>query len=101
MSTRIIPTNYHISLSDLEYGGSWRYHGSVRISGNVLESTDEIVLNAQDLGIESVVVNPVDNHEGSSLVVFVRLKTFLFCNRGNNLVPFSRSTRAESDPDSD
>lgn len=45
--------NYHLALSNLEYGGRWRYDGSIRIDAAVLAATNEIVLNAKDLDIQT------------------------------------------------
>lgn len=48
-STSIKPTNYNISLHDLELGGSWTYQGKVDIDVEVKRETKDIVLNTHRL----------------------------------------------------
>ena len=45
------PVNYDISLHDLELGGSYSYHGTVKIDLEVRKNTTEIVLNTLQLKI--------------------------------------------------
>jgi hypothetical protein len=50
----IKPSNYDLSLSNLEFGGDWSYDGIVKIESDVKTSTDEIVLNVKHLEIKDV-----------------------------------------------
>ncbi|KAI9807547.1 MAG: hypothetical protein M1825_005487 [Sarcosagium campestre] len=43
------PTNYNISLYDLELGGAFSYQGTVKINVDIAKSTKTIVLNAHQL----------------------------------------------------
>ena len=47
----IRPTNYNLSLFDLEFGGSWGYNGIVKIDATVSEDVDKIVINTKELKI--------------------------------------------------
>lgn len=58
------PIHYHLALSNLEYGGSWRYHGLVIISATVLVPTNKIVLNGQNLHILSACVKECNSSQG-------------------------------------
>ncbi|KAL2350438.1 peptidase family M1-domain-containing protein [Cryomyces antarcticus] len=46
------PTNYAISLFDLELGGEFSYQGTVDITLDIKKETKEITLNANDLKID-------------------------------------------------
>jgi aminopeptidase N len=50
------PINYDISIYDLELGGAFSYHGTVRILSKVLKSSKEITLNSHQLKIHSAQV---------------------------------------------
>jgi aminopeptidase N len=50
---RIKPTNYSLSLHDLELGGDWSYQGNVKIALDIKKSAKEIVLHANQLTIHS------------------------------------------------
>ncbi|MCJ1477322.1 hypothetical protein MMC13_005993 [Lambiella insularis] len=50
------PSNYKISLYDLELGGAYTYQGNVKIDVEFLDSTTEIVLNAHELKLHSAEV---------------------------------------------
>ncbi|KAI9795929.1 MAG: hypothetical protein M1833_006577 [Piccolia ochrophora] len=54
LPTSVKPTNYDISLYDLEFGGNFSYQGTVKIDVDVRNSTKEIVLNAHQLKILKV-----------------------------------------------
>ncbi|KAJ5577765.1 Alanine/arginine aminopeptidase [Penicillium hispanicum] len=45
------PVNYHVSLFDLQLGGSWGYKGVVKIDATVMSSTKEIVLNSKEIDV--------------------------------------------------
>ncbi|THC94378.1 hypothetical protein EYZ11_006139 [Aspergillus tanneri] len=47
------PVNYHVSLFDLELGGSWVYKGIVKIDAQVTSSTKEIVLNSKEIKVQN------------------------------------------------
>ncbi|KAF2840379.1 hypothetical protein M501DRAFT_1002726 [Patellaria atrata CBS 101060] len=47
------PSNYAISLYDLEYGGDFSYQGTVKIALEILKTTKKIVLNSLQLKIHS------------------------------------------------
>ena len=47
------PVHYDISLSDLEFGGDWKYKGLVKIDTKIIKATKEIVLNTKELEIQS------------------------------------------------
>jgi aminopeptidase N len=53
ISPRVKPVHYDISLSDLEFGGDWKYKGLVKIDTKVTKATKEIVLNTKELEIQS------------------------------------------------
>lgn len=55
-NTRVKPTNYNLSLYDLEFGGSWSYQGTVKIDVEVKVDTKEITLNTFRLKIQSAEV---------------------------------------------
>ncbi|KAJ5619554.1 hypothetical protein N7510_003538 [Penicillium lagena] len=46
------PVNYHVSLFDLQLGGSWGYKGLVKVDAKVARPTNEIVLNAKELEVQ-------------------------------------------------
>lgn len=50
------PVNYHVSLFDLELGGSWAYKGIVKIDARVTSPTKDIVLNSKELEVQHVEV---------------------------------------------
>jgi aminopeptidase N len=54
---RVKPSNYAISLSDLELGGSWTYQGKVDIDVEVKQETKEVTLNTHQLKIQSAQVS--------------------------------------------
>lgn len=43
--------NYHVSLFDLQLGGSWEYKGAVKIDAKVTRATNEIVLNSKEIDV--------------------------------------------------
>ncbi|KAJ6002901.1 Alanine/arginine aminopeptidase [Penicillium sp. IBT 35674x] len=47
------PTNYHVSLFDLQLEGSWGYKGLLKIDTQVTRATKEIVLNAKEIEVQS------------------------------------------------
>lgn len=47
------PSNYAISITDLELGGSWSYQGRVKIALDIKKAAKEIVLNSNQLKIHS------------------------------------------------
>ncbi|KAI9774858.1 MAG: hypothetical protein M1840_000074 [Geoglossum simile] len=61
------PTNYAISLYDLELGGSFSYHGTVKIDVDIKRSTTEVVLNANQLKVNSGEV--IVDHTKSEMVL--------------------------------
>ncbi|KAK1141994.1 hypothetical protein N8T08_008317 [Aspergillus melleus] len=52
----VTPVNYHVSLFDLELGGSWAYKGAVKIDARVTRPTKEIVLNSKEIEVQNVEV---------------------------------------------
>ncbi|KAJ5105123.1 Peptidase M1 alanine aminopeptidase/leukotriene A4 hydrolase [Penicillium alfredii] len=46
------PINYHVSLFDLELGGSWGYKGQLKIDTKVTRATNEIVLNSKEIDVQ-------------------------------------------------
>jgi hypothetical protein len=56
VESRIKPTNYNLSLFDLEFGGVWSYRGLVKIDSKITEATGEIVINTKELEIQSAEV---------------------------------------------
>lgn len=56
----IKPTNYDLSLFNLELSGGWGYDGLVKIDAEVKSSTDEVVLNTKHLEIMGVEVSGKD-----------------------------------------
>ena len=61
----IKPTNYNLSLFNLEFNPTWTYDGLVKIDSKVKTATDEIVLNAKKLEITGAEVH--DQEGGSSI----------------------------------
>ncbi|KAJ5874451.1 Small GTPase superfamily [Penicillium soppii] len=47
------PINYHVSLFDLQLGGSWGYKGALKIDLKVTRATSEIVLNSKEIKIQN------------------------------------------------
>ncbi|KAI4242677.1 MAG: hypothetical protein L6R40_003898 [Gallowayella cf. fulva] len=63
------PTNYEISLHDLQLGGTFSYRGSVKIEVQVKSPTQEIVVNAFELKIHDAQVSAqgADPQEASGI----------------------------------
>ncbi|KAF2156223.1 hypothetical protein K461DRAFT_275341 [Myriangium duriaei CBS 260.36] len=53
LPSTVRPTNYNLSLHDLELGGSWTYQGTVKIDVEVKAETKEVTLNTHQLKIHS------------------------------------------------
>lgn len=51
------PSNYAISLFDLELGGNWTYQGKVDIDVEVKQETKEITLNTHQLKVQSAQIS--------------------------------------------
>ncbi|KAJ5343350.1 Small GTPase superfamily [Penicillium brevicompactum] len=47
------PINYHVSLFDLQLGGSWGYKGALKIDLQVTRATSEIVLNSKEIDVQN------------------------------------------------
>jgi aminopeptidase N len=60
----IKPTNYDLSLYNLNFGGTWGYDGTVKITSKVHKDTQELVLNTKELEITGV---DVLDQQGSSI----------------------------------
>ncbi|KAF2219338.1 peptidase family M1-domain-containing protein [Elsinoe ampelina] len=56
LPSTIKPSNYNLSLYDLELGGAWSYQGTVKIDAEIKAETKEIVLNANKLNIHGAEV---------------------------------------------
>ena len=54
------PSNYDISLFDLELGGSYTYQGIVKIDVESFKATKEIVLNTLDLQLHTAGITGSD-----------------------------------------
>ncbi|KAH0558894.1 hypothetical protein GP486_004479, partial [Trichoglossum hirsutum] len=65
------PTSYAISLYDLELGGIFGYQGTVKIKVDIKKSTKEVVLNANQLKVNSAEVT-VEQTESKSLSLSIR-----------------------------
>lgn len=65
LPTSIKPSNYNLSLSNLQFGGSWAYDGLVKIQSKVNSSTSQIVLNAKFIEIKQVDVLQNDSSVAS------------------------------------
>ena len=63
------PTNYALSLHDLEFGGAFSYQGTVKIDVEIRKSTAEVVLNANQLRVHDAEVIVELN---KSKIVFLR-----------------------------
>ncbi|KAJ5404074.1 Alanine/arginine aminopeptidase [Penicillium cosmopolitanum] len=50
------PVNYHVSLFDLQLGGSWEYKGIIKVDTKITRATKEIVLNSKDITVQSAEV---------------------------------------------
>ncbi|KAJ6004839.1 Alanine/arginine aminopeptidase [Penicillium herquei] len=57
------PINYHVSLFDLQLGGSWGYKGLLKIDTKITRATKEIVLNAKEIEVQDAVVFGKDGSE--------------------------------------
>ena len=66
------PTNYAISLYDLELGGAFSYQGTVKIDIDIKRSTTEVVLNANQLKVSSAEVI-VDHTKSEMALLHVQL----------------------------
>lgn len=55
LPSHIKPINYDLSLTNLEFGGSWGYDGLVKIEAHV-SPTQEVVINTKELKITGVTV---------------------------------------------
>ncbi|KAJ8604269.1 hypothetical protein MRB53_041867 [Persea americana] len=49
----VIPSHYDLTLQDLRFAGYWDYQGVVKISLDIKDATDSIVVNTVDLLIKS------------------------------------------------
>ncbi|EPS34157.1 hypothetical protein PDE_09121 [Penicillium oxalicum 114-2] len=58
------PINYHVSLYDLQFGGSWGYKGIVKIDSKITRATKEVVLNTKEIEVQSA---EVFGKDGSSV----------------------------------
>ena len=63
----IKPTNYNLSLFDLELGGSWTYQGKVDIDVEVKRETKDIVLNTHQLKIHGADISTAQGKTESFL----------------------------------
>lgn len=54
------PVHYHVSLFDLELGGSWSYKGVVKIDTRILSPTKDIVLNSKEIDVQSASISTKD-----------------------------------------
>lgn len=62
------PTNYNVSLFNLEFHPNWSYDGVVKIDAKVKTATNEVVLNANKLDItEAEVLNGDGKSSGVSM----------------------------------
>ncbi|EYE95879.1 M1 family metallopeptidase [Aspergillus ruber CBS 135680] len=48
------PLHYHVSLYDLQLGGSWAYNGIVKVDARITRPTQEIVLNSKEIEVQNV-----------------------------------------------
>lgn len=55
-TVRVKPTNYHVSLYDLQLGSTWGYKGLLKIDLKVIRSTKEIVLNSKEIQVQNAEV---------------------------------------------
>lgn len=55
-TVRVKPTNYHVSLYDLQLGSTWGYKGTLKIDLKVTRSTKEIVLNSKEIQVQNAEV---------------------------------------------
>ncbi|KIW53349.1 hypothetical protein PV05_08929 [Exophiala xenobiotica] len=51
LAQTITPSNYHVSIFDIEFGGGWTYGGQVIIDADISLSADTIVLHCDELEI--------------------------------------------------
>ncbi|KAJ5908004.1 Alanine/arginine aminopeptidase [Penicillium taxi] len=54
------PINYHVSLYDLQFSGSWGYKGDLKIDTKVIRTTKEIVLNSKEIEVQSAEILALD-----------------------------------------
>lgn len=50
------PINYHVSLFDLQFSGSWGYKGVVKVDVKITRATKEVVLNSKEIDVQSAEV---------------------------------------------
>lgn len=68
LPTDIVPSNYNLYLNNLQFGGDWSYHGRIKITTDVKQATDKVVLNAKELKIDRAIVYDSD-HKANVLAV--------------------------------
>lgn len=56
LPTAVKPTNYALSIFDIELGGAFSYHGTVGITASIEPGTKEITLNSHQLKLHSTEV---------------------------------------------
>ena len=64
---RAKPINYHVSLYDLQFGGSWGYKGIVKIDSKITRATKEVVLNTKEIEVQSAEVFGKDGQSWEGL----------------------------------
>ncbi|CAG7981479.1 unnamed protein product [Penicillium olsonii] len=57
------PINYHVSLFDLQLGGSWGYKGTLKIDLQVTRATTEIVLNSKEINVQNAEILDKDGSQ--------------------------------------
>lgn len=67
MSTSVKPTNYDITLTDLQSSAPWTYQGTVSISLDVHSSASSITLNTHELKLHSATLTAETGKHGSSI----------------------------------
>ncbi|EMC96716.1 hypothetical protein BAUCODRAFT_34107 [Baudoinia panamericana UAMH 10762] len=67
LPTSVKPSNYAISLFDLQPGEPWTYQGSLTIDLEIKEPTKSIVLNAHELKVHSVEISSESGKTASSV----------------------------------
>lgn len=84
--------NYHVSLFDLQLGGSWEYKGVVKIDTKITRATNEIVLNSKEIDVRNAEILGKDGWPPLSFVLEMAVRTEL-ANRDVDY--FRRSARKD------
>lgn len=64
---RAKPLHYHVSLYDLQLGGSWGYKGTIKVDTKITRPTKEIVLNSKEIEVQNAEILAQDGPSSETL----------------------------------